>query len=51
MKQEVISTNKEISGVTPVFKGTRGPVRSLFDWLEKDSLESFLENFPTVSKE
>ena len=51
MKQEAITSHKEILGGTPVFKGTRVPVQSFFDWLEKESLESFLENFPTVSKE
>ena len=50
MKQDVIVTNKEILGGTPVFKGTRVPIQNLFDWLEKDSLENFLNNFPTVKK-
>lgn len=51
MKQQVITSSKEILGGTPVFKGTRVPIRNLFDWLEKESLESFLENFPTVSRD
>ena len=50
MKQDVIVTNKEILGGTPVFKGTRVPIQNLFDWLEKDSLENFLNNFPTVNR-
>jgi len=50
MKQNVIVSNKEILGGTPVFKGTRVPIQNLFDWLETDSLESFLINFPTVKK-
>ena len=42
----------EVLGGTPVFKGTRVPVATLFDYLEDDySLEEFLECFPTVSRE
>lgn len=37
-------------GGTPVFKGTRVPVRSLFDWLETESLDDFLEKFPSVTR-
>lgn len=51
MNSKVISINPEILGGTPVFKGTRVPVQSLFDWLETETLEEFLENFPTVKKE
>ncbi len=37
---------------TPCFAGTRVPVKSLFDYLEAgDSLDEFLEQFPTVSHE
>jgi uncharacterized protein (DUF433 family) len=36
----------------PVFVGTRVPVRNLLDYLEGgDSLEEFLDNFPSVSRE
>ena len=36
---------------TPVFRGTRVAVKTLFDYLEAgDSLEDFLEGFPTVSR-
>lgn len=39
-------------GGTAVFVGTRVPVQSLFDYLEAgDSLDEFLEAFPTVSRE
>lgn len=35
----------------PVFRGTRVPVQTLFDYLEGgDSLEDFLNGFPTVSR-
>ena len=37
---------------TPVFKGTRVPVQTLLDHLEAgDSLEKFLDSFPTVTRE
>ena len=42
----------EILSGTPVFVGTRVPVRSLFDYLEGgDSLEEFLHQFPSVKRE
>ncbi|MFT4092668.1 MAG: DUF433 domain-containing protein [Niabella sp.] len=50
--QELITIDTEILGGQPVFKGTRVPVESLFDHLEVGvSLDDFLEDFPTVSKE
>ena len=49
---EVIIKNREILGGTPVFRGTRVPVQLLFDYLEGgETLEDFLEGFPTVSLE
>lgn len=48
---EIITVNSEILGGQPVFKGTRVPVESLFDYLESgETLDSFLDNFPTVTK-
>ena len=50
--KELISTDPEILGGQPVFKGTRVPIETLFDHLEAGvSLEEFLEDFPTVTKE
>jgi uncharacterized protein (DUF433 family) len=46
-----ISINPEVLGGTPVFRGTRVPVSTLFSYLEKYSLEEFLDQFPSVSKE
>ena len=47
-----ISVNSNIQFGKPVFKGTRVPVQSLFWHLEKGiSLQTFLEQFPSVSKE
>lgn len=36
---------------TPVFTGTRVPVHTLFNWLETETLDEFLNNFPSVSRE
>jgi uncharacterized protein (DUF433 family) len=48
----VVHSDPEIMGGTPVFVGTRVPAESLFDYLEAgDSLQEFLEAFPTVSRE
>jgi uncharacterized protein (DUF433 family) len=48
---DIITVNPEILGNQPVFKGTRVPVESLFDYLESgEALDSFLDNFPTVTK-
>jgi len=49
---DLITIDPEILGGVPVFKGTRVPVRSLFDYLEKDySLEEFLQCFPSITKD
>ncbi len=50
--QNLITIDAEILGGQPVFKGTRVPVETLFDYLEAGvSLKEFLDDFPTVSKE
>jgi uncharacterized protein (DUF433 family) len=49
---DLITIDPEILGGAPVFKGTRVPVKSLFEYLENDySLEEFLECFPSVSRD
>ena len=49
---EVIVKNPGILGGTPVFRGTRVAIETLFDYLEGgETLEDFLEGFPTVSRE
>lgn len=51
-RSELITVNPNILGGTPVFKGTRVPVRTLFEYLERGySLEEFIECFPSVTKE
>jgi uncharacterized protein (DUF433 family) len=47
-----IEVDAEIMSGTPVFRGTRVPVQSLFEYLEDNiSLDEFLECFPTVRRE
>jgi len=49
---KAIIKNPDILGGTPVFRGTRVPVQTLFDYLEGgETLEEFLKGFPTVSRE
>ncbi len=51
-RQSVIVSDPEILGGTPCFRGTRVPVDSMIDSLEGgDSLDEFLDNFPSVSRE
>jgi uncharacterized protein (DUF433 family) len=46
-----VHADPEILGGTPVFVGTRVPVRALFDYLERGrALAEFLDDFPTVEK-
>ena len=52
MSFDVINIDQEILGGTPVFRGTRVPIESLFAHLEKGiSIDEFLEDFPTVTRE
>ena len=50
--ESLITCDREILDGTPVFKDTRVPVRTLFDYLSDGlSLEYFLETFPSVNRE
>lgn len=52
MSQVVIHRDPDIQGGVPVFVGTRVPLKNLFDSLEAgDSLDQFLEDYPSVSRE
>ena len=52
MNYGAINIDPETMGGTPVFTGTRVPIQSLFDYIETgETLDEFLENFPTVRKE
>ena len=51
MGHPVIHSDPRIQGGVPVFFGTRVPVKNLFDYIEAgDSLDRFLEDFPSVSR-
>ena len=47
----VVQVDPEILGGTPVFRGTRVPVKNLLDYLAAgDTLDQFLDDFPTVKR-
>lgn len=51
-RQRIVHSDPGILGGTPVFVGTRVPVKTLYDYLEAgDSLDEFLNDFPSVSRE
>jgi uncharacterized protein (DUF433 family) len=50
--EQIVHRDPEILGGTPVFRGTRVPLRSLFDYLEGgETLDEFLRQFPSVRRE
>lgn len=52
MERKVINIDPEILGGTPVFYGTRVPIKNLFDYLETgESIETFLDDFDGVRRE
>ncbi len=52
MVKQVINIDPDILGGTPVFYGTRVPIKNLFDYLGTgDSIEVFLEDFDGVTKD
>jgi uncharacterized protein (DUF433 family) len=47
-----INTSPDVMGGTPVFAGTRVPIQTLLDYLKAgESIDDFLEGFPTVTRE
>ncbi len=51
MDASLVSRDPEVISGAPCFRGTRVPVKNLFDYLEGSStLEEFLEDFPSVSR-
>jgi uncharacterized protein (DUF433 family) len=49
---DLITIDPDILGGSPVFRGTRVPVKTLFEYLENNySLEEFIECFPSVTRE
>jgi uncharacterized protein (DUF433 family) len=52
IQKPVVHSDPEILGGTPVFVSTRVPFQTLLDYLEGgETLDEFLENFPTVTRE
>ena len=52
MLETIVQIDPEILGGTPVFRGTRVPVKNLLDYLAAgDTLDQFLDDFPTVKRE
>ena len=53
MKSTVVTSSPDVmGGGTPVFAGTRVPIENLLDYLEGgESIDDFLEGFPSVSRE
>ena len=50
--KEIVEVDPEKMSGTPVFRGTRVPIKHLFDYLEAgDGIEVFLDDFPTVTRE
>jgi len=48
----IVHSHPQIHSGTPVFVGTRVPARTLLDYLEGgDTLEEFLDNYPSVTRE
>ncbi len=49
---KIINIDSEILGGTPVFSGTRVPIKNLFDYLEAGkTIDAFIEDFDTIKKE
>lgn len=52
MIADIITISSEVQSGTPVFTGTRVPVKNLFDYLRGgDTIAEFLHDFPSVKKE
>lgn len=49
--KDVIVVDAEVLSGTPVFRGTRVAVQTLFDHLEESSVEEFLNGFPSVNRQ
>ena len=52
MDNKIVTIDSEIMSGTPVFTGTRVPIKTLFDYIETgETLEEFLDDFPSVKKD
>ena len=51
-RRKIIAVDPDVMGGTACFAGTRVPIQTLFDYLRAgDSIDDFLEGFPTVKRE
>jgi uncharacterized protein (DUF433 family) len=52
MDKQIITSSPDVMGGTPVFSGTRVPVQTFIDYIKAgESIDDFLDGFPTVTKE
>jgi uncharacterized protein (DUF433 family) len=52
MASRIVTVSPEILGGTPVFSGTRVPVETFIEYIKAgESMEAFLEGFPSVTRE
>lgn len=51
MKSSIIQSDPDILGGIPVFRGTRVPIEILFDYLQEDTVEDFLQGYPHITRE
>ena len=52
LEARIVSKSPDVMGGTPVFAGTRVPIQTLLDYVEAgDSIDDFLDGFPTVRRE
>lgn len=51
MKANIIVSDPDILGGTPVFRGTRVPIRALFDYLQFSTIDEFLLGYPHISRQ
>ncbi|MBM3744928.1 MAG: DUF433 domain-containing protein [Acidobacteria bacterium] len=52
VSESIVHSDPEILGGTPVFVGTRVPLKNLIEYLTAgDSLDDFLDDFPSVTRE
>jgi uncharacterized protein (DUF433 family) len=51
VKANIIVSDPDILGGTPVFRGTRVPVRALFDYLQFSTIDEFLIGYPHINRQ
>ncbi len=50
-RNDIVETRNDVLAGTPVFRGTRVPIQTLFDYLRAgDGIDDFLQDFPTVDR-